>query len=209
MTSQVNHRTVKKCRNLATLPMADNICEEDETSESNSSAGVQISHLSKFSCKPSEVTSGTWTRPLPIGKPKGEYWNCFFFAAQMIWYELRHIKYLFAYTTVMSLPLLLHFLLRVTSELTSQGSFLGHRRFSSIAFDQIELDSPERHHCAGTELPNRRICNLITLSQSMTWGGVTWPWPRSQAWLWPLSNKKYIIRRDFKRGLRWCFGLLT
>ena len=36
-----------------------------------------------------------------------------------------------------------------------------------------------------------------------TWG-VTWPWRRGQPWIWPLANKKYIIRRALTRGLRWC-----
>ena len=61
----------------------------------------------------------------------------------------------------------------------SHRGLLGYQHFSSITFDQIKIQSRERNHCAGTERASRPICNLIPLAQSMTLGGVTWPWPRN------------------------------
>ena len=48
-----------------------------------------------------------------------------------------------------------------TSQMMSQRPFGSSVCFFlSIAFDQIEIERRERHHCDFAELPNRLICNL-------------------------------------------------
>ena len=42
----------------------------------------------------------------------------------------------------------------MTSQVRSGQVLLGRERFSSITYDQIEIESRERHHCTGTELTN-------------------------------------------------------
>ena len=49
---------------------------------------------------------------------------------------------------------------------------------------------------------------LDPLSQSMTWGNMTWSWPRGQPWHWSLPNKKIdIIRSSLMRGLQRCLNV--
>ena len=48
--------------------------------------------------------------------------------------------------------------------------------------------------------------DLTHPARSVTLGSVAWPWPRGRPWLWPLPIKKYIIRRDLMRELRWCLN---
>ena len=100
--------------------------------------------------------------------------------------------------------LFLHFWLYVTDDVT--GILLGHKRFSSITSDRIEICRVENSAIVGALSSRIDWDATWSPSQSMVWRGVTWPWPRSQRGLWLLPNKKYIICRGLMRWLQWCLN---
>ena len=126
----------------------------------------------------------------PIISLWGEYWNCSF-----------STLYIVPTPSSDTLNVVIHYCLvpylifAFLSKFLWRPSWRHRVILGSSAFfvnnssDLIAIESRERHHCDGTGLPNRLICNLISLAQSMTLGGVKWPWPRGQPWLWPLPNK--------------------
>ena len=57
--------------------------------------------------------------------------------------------------------------------MTSQGSFGSSVFFVNNFRDHIEVESRESHEYAGTELPNRMMCDLTLIDQSVALEGVT------------------------------------
>ena len=120
------------------------------------------------------------SRDLALSKPVGEYWYCSFCNINVIIRTQTHqiVIVVIQYWQV-SLPyfFIFHFVWshRLTDDVT--GALLGHRCFSSIALDRIQIENRERHQCDGWRWASESTDMLTPLSQSMTWGGVTWPWP--------------------------------
>ena len=133
-------------------------------------------------------------------KPIVEYWNCSFYNIPK-WYYPNPGTSNIVVIHCCHVPCIFFIVFCVTS----QGLNSGHQRFSSIASDQIEMESrktPLWWHWT----PKTTDMRLDSLAQSMTWEGLTWPWPPGQSWLWPLPNKKYMIRRGLMRTVWLCLN---